>query len=161
MLKNQVYSPYLITEKALDFIDRNASKSFFLYFTPTLPHAELIVPKESLQEFDGKFDEVPFYGNRYAAQAKPRAAYAAMVSCLDHAVGKIVGKLKEKNILENTIIIFSSDNGVHQEGGHDPEYFNSNGIFRGIKRDLYEGGIHTPFIVQWENVIAKGQTSSI
>ena len=71
-----------------------------------------------------------------------------MVSCLDHAVGKIVGKLKEKNILENTIIIFSSDNGVHQEGGHDPEYFNSNGIFRGIKRDLYEGGIHTPFIVQ-------------
>lgn len=106
MLKNQVYSPYLITEKALDFIDRNASKSFFLYFTPTLPHAELIVPKESLQEFDGKFDEVPFHGNRYAAQAKPRAAYAAMVSCLDHAVGKIVGKLKEKNILENTIIIF-------------------------------------------------------
>lgn len=101
-----MYSPYLITEKALDFIDRNASKSFFLYFTPTLPHAELIVPKESLQEFDGKFDEVPFYGNRYAAQAKPRAAYAAMVSCLDHAVGKIVGKLKEKNILENTIIIF-------------------------------------------------------
>ena len=80
MLKNQVYSPYLITEKALDFIDRNASKSFFLYFTPTLPHAELIVPKESLQEFDGKFDEVPFHGNRYAAQAKPRAAYAAMVS---------------------------------------------------------------------------------
>ena len=160
MLKNQVYSPYLITEKALDFIDRNASKSFFLYFTPTLPHAELIVPKESLQEFDGKFDEVPFHGNRYAAQAKPRAAYAAMVSCLDHVVGKIVGKLKEKNILENTIIIFSSDNGVHQEGGHDPEYFNSNGIFRGIKRDLYEGGIHTPFIVQWENVIAKGQTSS-
>lgn len=101
-----MYSPYLITEKALDFIDRNASKSFFLYFTPTLPHAELIVPKESLQEFDGKFDEVPFHGNRYAAQAKPRAAYAAMVSCLDHAVGKIVGKLKEKNILRIRLSFF-------------------------------------------------------
>ena len=158
-LKNQVYSADLITEKAVDFIDRNASKSFFLYFTPTLPHAELIVPEEALQEFDGRFEEVPFQeGERYGAQAKPRAAYAAMVNRLDRAVGEIVGKLKEKNLLENTIIIFSSDNGVHQEGGHDPEYFNSNGIFRGIKRDLYEGGIHTPLIVQWENKIAKGQT---
>lgn len=157
ILKNQVYSADLITEKAVDFIDRNASKSFFLYFTPTLPHAELIVPEEALQEFDGRFEEVPFQeGERYGAQAKPRAAYAAMVNRLDRAVGEIVGKLKEKNLLENTIIIFSSDNGVHQEGGHDPEYFNSNGIFRGIKRDLYEGGIHTPLIVQWENKIAKG-----
>ena len=72
ILKNQVYSADLITEKAVDFIDRNASKSFFLYFTPTLPHAELIVPEEALQEFDGRFEEVPFQeGERYGAQAKP------------------------------------------------------------------------------------------
>lgn len=71
-------------------------------------------------------------------------------------MGQIVEKLKEKGILENTIICFSSDNGVHQEGGHDPEYFDSNGQYRGIKRDLYEGGIHTPFIIQWKNTIAKG-----
>lgn len=157
MLDGKYYAANLITQKALEFIDRNVSKPFFLYFTPTLPHAELITPEESLKEFEGLFQEIPFKGDKlYKAQAKPRAAYAAMVHCLDHAVGQIVEKLKEKGILENTIICFSSDNGVHQEGGHDPEYFDSNGQYRGIKRDLYEGGIHTPFIIQWKNTIAKG-----
>lgn len=159
-LHKKVYSHDLIIDKALNFIEENASTPFFLYFTPTLPHAELIVPEGELGEYDGKFQEVPFLGkDNYCAQIKPRATYAAMVSRLDRAVGLIINKLEEKGVLENTIIMFSSDNGVHKEGGHDPEYFNSNGNFRGIKRDLYEGGIHTPYIVRWDRIIAKGTVS--
>lgn len=160
ILNKQQYAATLITKKAVEFINQNISKPFFLYFTPTLPHAELIVPEEALQEFDGQFIETAYKGNNlYGAQKRPRAAYAAMVKYLDDAVGQIVKTLKENGALENTIILFSSDNGVHQEGGHNPEYFNSNGQYRGIKRDLYEGGIHTPFIVQWKNTVAKGTTT--
>lgn len=159
-LQKKVYSHDMIVEKALDFIEENASTPFFLYFTPTLPHAELIVPEGELGEYDGKFQEAPFPGGGgYCAQAKPRATYAAMVSRLDRAVGLIVDRLEKKGVLGNTIIMFASDNGVHKEGGHDPEYFNSNGDFRGIKRDLYEGGIHTPYIIRWDSVVAKGTVS--
>lgn len=161
-LHNQVYSHDMILEKALGFIDKNARGPFFLYFAPTLPHAELLVPGNNFGDYDGKFNEIPFKkGNTtYGDQAKPRAAYAAMVSRLDYAVGKIIEKLEAEGILQNTIIMFSSDNGVHHEGGHDAEYFNSNAEFRGTKRDLYEGGIRTPFIVRWDNHVTKGSTSN-
>ena len=156
MLNKTQYSHNLIIEKALDFIDKNAEQPFFLYLSPTIPHAELAVPEENLKEYDGKFLETPFKGGHYCAQPKPRAAYAAMVTLLDKNVGQIMELLKKKGISENTIIIFTSDNGVHQEGGHDPKFFNSNAGLRGIKRDFYEGGIRTPFIVRWPGVIAPG-----
>lgn len=160
-LHNKVYSHDMILEKALNFIDKNSDGPFFLYFAPTLPHAELTVPGNDFGDYDGKFEEVPFKQGKttYGDQAKPRAAYAAMVSRLDYAVGEIVKRLQKEGVLQNTIIMFSSDNGVHHEGGHDPEYFNSNAEFRGTKRDLYEGGIRTPFIVRWDNHIAKSTTS--
>ena len=161
-LGGKVYSHDLIVEKALDFIDRSASGPFFLYFTPTIPHAELIVPEGELGEYDGMFEEKPYVnkkGKGYGSQPKPRATYAAMVTRLDKAVGLIVDKLREKGVLENTIILFSSDNGVHAEGGHDPYFFDSNGIYRGIKRDLYDGGIHTPFIVRWDGRVKPNTTT--
>lgn len=82
-----------------------------------------------------------------------------MVARIDNNVARIVAKLEEKGVLDNTIIIFSSDNGTHIEGGHDPNYFNSNSLYRGTKRDLYEGGIRTPFLVSWPGVIAPGSVS--
>lgn len=158
MLNKEVYSHDLIMEKALQFIDENADKPFFLYLTPTIPHAELIVPDGELGEYDGMFLEKPYInknknGQGYCSQPKPRATFAAMVSRLDRDVNRVVEQLKKKGIYQNTVVIFTSDNGTHVEGGHDPKFFDSNSIYRGTKRDLYEGGIHAPFIVSWPKVI--------
>lgn len=159
MLDKKVYSHDLVMEKALDYIDTHADKPFFLYLTPTIPHADLIVPNNELMGYDGMFFEVPYPGPGYLAQPKPRATFAAMVSRLDRDVQRVIDLLEEKGILDNTIVVFTSDNGTHQEGGHDPYYFHSNGPFRGMKRDLYEGGIRTPFVVQWPAAIPAGQVS--
>lgn len=160
MLDGKVYTHDLIMEKAMDFIKENSGKPFFMYLTPTIPHAELIVPNNELYDYDGKFPETPFNKKgSYCPQEKPRATFAAMVTRLDRDVQRIVDLLKEKGISDNTIIIFSSDNGTHKEGGHDPRFFDSNGPFRGTKRDLYEGGIRTPYIVNWPSVIKPGSVS--
>lgn len=159
ILNKEVYTHDLIMDKALDFIDRNADKPFFIYLTPTIPHAELIVPDGELGAYENQFCETPYVGNHYCSQPKPRATYAAMVSRLDRDVQRIMDLLREKGIAENTLVIFTSDNGVHAEGGHDPNFFRSNGSFRGIKRDLYDGGIRTPFIVHWPAQIKKGSVS--
>lgn len=158
-LDEKVYSHDLIMDKALSFIEKNASDPFFLYLTPTIPHADLILPENSLGEYDGMFDEKPFPGGGYTGQPKPRATFAAMVSRLDRDVQRIMDLLETKGIAENTIVIFTSDNGTHKEGGHDLEALDSNGAFRGSKRDLYEGGIRTPFIVNWPAKIKPGTVS--
>lgn len=158
-LNQKKYTPYLLLEKTLGFIEENKDRPFFLYLTPTLPHADLLVPDEELEPFKERFFETPFTHNHYANQPKPRATYAAMVTRIDKDVARITALLEEKGILDNTIFIFTSDNGVHAEGGHDPDYFDSNGPFRGIKRALYDGGIRTPFIVQWPARIAAGTVS--
>lgn len=161
LLDGKVYSHDLIMEKAFDFISKNASKPFFLYLTPTIPHAELIVPEGELMGYDGKFHETPYIrkSGSYGSQPKPRATFAAMVSRLDRDVQRLVDLLEDKGLLNNTLIIFTSDNGTHTEGGHDPEFFDSNGPFKGYKRDLYEGGIRTPYIAYWPGVIPKASVS--
>ena len=165
MLHNKVYSHDLIMSKALEFLNANSEKPFFLYLTPTIPHADLVVPNGELFDYDGKFQEVPSpgpnpkTGRGYRAQDKPRATFAAMVTRLDRDVQRVCDLLEKKGVLDNTIIIFTSDNGTHKEGGHDPRYFDSNGPFRGTKRDLYEGGIRTPFIVHWPAAIKPASVS--
>lgn len=157
-LDNKVYSHDLIMGKALEYIEKNSDKAFFLYLTPTIPHADLIVPEGELGEYDGMFCEKPYQGG-YTAQAKPRATFAAMVSRLDRDIQQIMDLLESKKLINNTIIIFTSDNGTHQEGGHDPFAFKSSDEFRGMKRDMYEGGIRTPFIVHWPAKIKPGTVS--
>lgn len=155
------YSHYVIMQKGLDFIDKNADKPFFVYFAVTPPHADLDIP--DLGQYDNAFPEKPHINNNpskgYKTQMQPKAAYAAMVSEVDNNVGQIIKLLKKKGVYENTIIIFSSDNGVHQVGGNDPEFFDSNGPFRGYKRDLYEGGVRAPFIVSWKEKITTPRFS--
>jgi len=141
-----------------------------------LPHAELISPKDSISEmFEGKFvEDNPYltsdsyasdYGpdiitKRYCSQAAPYATFATMITRMDVYVGQITAKLEELGIADNTIVMFASDNGPHEEGGANPAFFNSGGGLRGVKRDLYEGGVRTPFIVVWPNVVKAGSSSN-
>jgi arylsulfatase A-like enzyme len=159
----KVYSEDIFEEKALAFIEKNAQKPFFLYLVPTLPHAELIVPGNDTRPYDGLFPEKPFIGDPtgvgWVSQPKPIATYAAMVARLDKTVERIMVLLKEKNIEKNTVVIFTSDNGVHDRSNYNPDIMDSNGPFKGIKRDMYEGGIRTPFIVKWPERIKPGTAS--
>ncbi len=154
-LGKKEYTHDLIMNKALDFIDENSDKPFFIYLTPTIPHAELIVPEGELGKYENMFNEKKYNGGHYATCEKPLATFAAMVTRLDSDVQRIMDLLKEKGIDENTIVIFTSDNGTHVEGGHT-NFFNSSAGYRGAKRDLYEGGVRTPYIVNWKGVIEPG-----
>lgn len=170
LTKKVHYAPELIQQQALAFIDENKNKPFFLFIPVVLPHAELQGPEDEWYKmYDGKFEETPHKGNGYgpgatiagyASVEKPHATYAGMVSRMDAYVGQVIAKLTELQLIDNTIIIFTSDNGAHTEGGADPAFFNSNGGLRGTKRDLYEGGIKTPFIVQWKGTVKPGSTSA-
>lgn len=154
------YSIDKFTEKALSFIDKNKSRPFFLYLAYTLPHVSLQIPDGYLKDYIGQFDESPYYGQRgYAAQWFPKSAYAAMVSYLDRQAGLILRKILEVGLDKNTIIMFSSDNGSSVEGGADPSFFEATGGLRGVKRDLYEGGIRVPFIARWPGKIKAGVVS--
>jgi len=166
----ETYAPDLIHAEALQFIGNNNERPFFLYYPTTIPHAELLLPEENLAEFRGKYlpekaykgaepDDKNFRTGAYGTQPEAHAAFAAMVSYLDKQVGELVEKLKEEGIYDNTLIMFSSDNGPHLEGGADPDYFDSNGPFRGYKRDLYEGGIREPMIAVWNGKINAASTS--
>ena len=155
------YAPDLIAEQALKFIRDNRDRPFFLYYPTTVPHLSLQVPEESLAEYKGKLDDKPYPGgNGYLPQQYPHAAYAAMITRMDHEIGRLLDLLKELRLDENTIVIFTSDNGgVYPLAGVDPEYFRSNGKLHGYKGDMYEGGIREPLIVRWKNHIAPNSVS--
>ncbi len=167
--ENKTYAPNLIHDKALEFIENNKDTSFFMYYPSIIPHAELFAPEEYMNKFRGKLEpEKEFKGTdsgekyragAYGSQPESHAAYAAMITLLDDQVGEIIQKLKDLGIEKNTLIIFTSDNGPHREGGADPEFFNSNADFKGFKRDLYEGGIHVPMIAWYPEKIAKGSST--
>lgn len=156
-----VYSHDELTRKGLEFIKANQKQPFFLYLAYAIPHAEMVLPDEYLEPFKGEFPEPNPWpsGRHYGEQPYPRAALAAMISHLDSDVGKIMELLKELGIDENTLVVFTSDNGPAEEGGNDPDFFNSNGPFKGLKRDLYEGGIRVPFITRYPGVIPEGRVS--
>lgn len=174
------YAPELIQERRLQFIEANKDTTFFLYMPSIIPHAELFAPQEYLEKFLQRTNpeppyqyesllgpETPYEGvddpdhprykvGGYGSQPYPHAAFAAMVTLLDDQVGEIVAKLESLGIRNNTLILFTSDNGPHLEGGADPDFFDSNGPYRGYKRDLFEGGIHVPMIVTWPAQVEAG-----
>lgn len=164
------YAPKLIQKEALQFIRDNKDQPFFLFKPTIIPHAELKAPADIMRKYIGKYEEIPYSGvdsgksykdGGYGSQESPRAAFAAMVEILDNHVGEIIDLLDSLGLRENTVFIFSSDNGPHLEGGADPEFFNSNSIFRGYKRDMYEGGIRVPTFVNWPGRIEPGSTEQL
>ena len=165
------YAPQRIHEKALEFVQRHRDEPFFLYYPTTIPHAELAVPDSLIAKYHGRFlPEKAYQGvdsgdhfrqGAYASQQECHAAFAAMVTLLDDQVGELVRMIDELGLGENTLIFFTSDNGPHQEGGADPDYFDSNGPFRGYKRDVTEGGIRVPMIARWTGTIQPGSESDV
>ncbi len=161
------YSAELMHYEALRFIENNFENDtpFFLYLPTPIPHVALQAPQRWVDYYLDKFgDEEPFLGGSYPPVRYPNATYAAMISYLDEQVGEIVEKLKKLDLYENTLIVFTSDNGpVSGTGGVDPEYFNSATPFQNIrgrlKGSVYEGGIRVPMIATWKNHILAGSTT--
>ena len=149
------YTHDLFTERALDFIDRHRKKPFFLYLPYTIPHANNELGRETGNGMEVP-DDAP-YSNEDWPQVNKN--HAAMITRMDRDIGRIMDRLKEHGIDENTVVFFTSDNGPHKEGGADPAFFGSSGALRGYKRDLYEGGIRVPSIVRWPDKV-KAKTES-
>ena len=149
------YSHDLLTPRAINFIEASKRSPFFLYLAYTIPHAN-----DELGVATGNGMEVPDFGP-YKDESWPETekGFAAMITRMDNDIGKLMASLKSLGLDENTLVIFSSDNGAHKEGGHDPEFFHSHGDLRGIKRDLYEGGIRVPTMARWPGKIKAGQVS--
>ncbi len=154
----------LLEQECLEFIRRSKDQPFFLYVPFLIPHVAIQVPEDSLAEYAGKLADEPYDGKSgYLPHPAPHAGYAAMVTRMDRSVGRIVDLVRELKLEDNTLIIFTSDNGgTHgRVGGADSAFFQSNGKFRGDKGKLYEGGIRVPFIARWTGHIPAGKTSEL
>jgi len=146
------YSHDLMADEALKFIDREKANPFFLYLAFTLPHANNEAKQNGMEVPDlGEYKDLDWPENQ--------KRHAAMISRLDRDIGRVMSRLKRNGLDENTLVIFTSDNGPHREGGNNPEFNHSSGPLRGIKRSMYEGGIRIPFIARWPGKVEAGSTS--
>ncbi len=150
--KEGTYTHDLFVSEALKWVRANASKPFFLYLPVTIPHTN----NEKAPNGQQVPSDAPYTNEKWPQQEKN---FAAMITRLDSGIGQLMALLKELKLDDNTLVIFTSDNGPQNEGGHKSDFFDSNGALRGIKRDLYEGGIRVPAIMRWPGKIKAGVTS--
>jgi arylsulfatase A-like enzyme len=156
-----IYAGDLFLDESLRYLEdrQDEAAPFFLHLAISQPHADLSVPAEFEAPFIGQFDENPIDSGGYVDAPNPKATYAGMITYVDHTVRRVLQKLRELGIEENTLVIFSSDNGSYEEGGYHYSMLDSNAPFRGGKRDLYEGGIRVPTIAWWPGTIEPGSRS--
>jgi arylsulfatase A-like enzyme len=164
------YLHSLVMQKAREFIQRQASakQPFFCYIPTASPHAAMHAPADLHEKWRKVFPQFDKKIGKYRAGNEPCpdvinpiAGFAAMMEHLDNEVGAILALLESLGIDDNTLVMFSSDNGAHKEGGHDPAFWNSTGNLRGYKRDMHEGGIRTPMLARWPSVIKPGTTDHL
>ncbi len=158
--KGQDYAADLMADEAVQFIRDHKDRPFFLYLPFPIPHVALQVPDEELAQYDGAFEETPYKGEKgYLPHPRPLSAYAAMISRMDAHIGRIMALLDELGLDDNTLVMFSSDNGPTYAGGVDAAFFESAGPLREMKGSVYEGGIRVPMIARWPGRIAPGATT--
>lgn len=156
--KRDDFAQQHLNQAALDFIEGNKDNPFFLYLSYAMPHAALQAPDEEIEKYYFEVDP-PSKEGYYMPTHKPRATRAAMVSYTDKHIGQVLAKLKEQGLDDNTLVIFTSDNGATPEGGADMKFFDVNGPLKGYKRQLYEGGIRMPTIAWWPGKVKAGSES--
>jgi arylsulfatase A-like enzyme len=166
-LDRKQYAHTVCFDDALAFIRKNTKRRFFCYLPVTIPHAAMQAPLEYVARFRERYPEFDDVVGEYSGDGRktrvqnPIAGFAAMMTKLDDDVGVLLDLLAELGIDDRTVVMLSSDNGPHHEGGHDPGFWDSNGPFQGHKRSLYDGGIRVPFVVRWPGVVEAGAVSEL
>ena len=162
-LDGETYSQDEFTREALEFVRANKDQPFFLYLPFAIPHLSIQVPQESLAWYEGKIAEHDYEHRGYLPHPQPHAGYAAMITHMDRDIGLVVDLIEELGLSDNTLILFTSDNGptYNRLGGSDSDFFNSAPGMRGLKGSVYEGGIRVPLVARWPGKIAPGGSSDV